>query len=165
MTMKRKFNVSLIALSLAAAFPAFAGPNQGTGNDLCPVGTPDTIYGDTNTCNASNPADQPSIVFGNNNRLGGTGGLGIALPSNFVFGDYNRADSGIAMGIMNQVSNQGLAIGYGNVYGGTYGARSNGGIAIMSGSNRVAQQGEIYMGYVDNATCPMPCHPRSQASP
>lgn len=154
MTFKRKFNVSLIALSLSAAFPAFAGPNQGTGNDLCPVGTPDTIYGDTNTCNASNPADQPSIVFGNNNRLGGTGGLGIALPSNFVFGDYNRADSGIAIGIMNQVSGQGLAIGYGNVYGGTYGARSNGGIAIMSGSNRVAQQGEIYMGYVDNAYLP-----------
>lgn len=143
--------LSIIALSISAVFNvAHAGPQTGTGNVSCVGVTGDTIYGDNNTCLSTNPARQPSVVVGSNNSLGG-GGFGFSYPYNFVLGNDNVVANGIALGEYNQVSNGGLAIGYGSKAVSAFGAISNGGISIFGGANVTANQGEIYIGNGDVA--------------
>ncbi|BCM12965.1 collagen-binding protein [Ralstonia solanacearum] len=136
--------LTILSVALGAIFNvAQAGQQTGTGNIPCLPG--DTIYGDSNTCSTTNPASQPSVVFGSNNIMGG-GGSGFTNPMNYGFGNDNTLNGGIALGGYNYVSNNGLAIGLGSKSGSSFGAISNGGISIFGGSTVTANQGEIYIG-------------------
>ncbi|CAK1331926.1 Adhesin yadA precursor [Burkholderia pseudomallei] len=148
---KATIRFSFVALALGCVLNvAHAGPQTGTGNVPCVGVTGDTIYGDNNTCSPTNPAAQPSVVFGSNNVMGG-GGFGFTNPYNFVLGNDNTVEQGIAIGEYNKATNGGLAIGYGSKAGSSFGAQANGGISIFGGPNVTANQGEIYIGNGDAA--------------